>query len=120
MVLIRQTGLHLLLLSLMYYQELSQRIWLLRKLPTLPWLWDAKQGQNGYMLNQVHGLVCHSSGQLLLNVPTLDGYTAAKVTDTSGKLANQFIFPNLKNNSDKGHLIINKESLAYLRERPNL
>lgn len=64
------------------------------------------------MLNQVLGLVFRKVGGVVVaDVPTLDGYTAATVTDQSGQPANQFVYPawNKAGTSDEG-----KESSAYL------
>ena len=68
------------------------------------------------MLNQVLGLAFHKAGgAVVADVPTLDGYTAATVTDQSGQPANQFVYPtwNKAGTSDEG-----KESLAYTENAP--
>ena len=69
------------------------------------------------MLNQVLGLAFlpQSWGAVVADVPTLDGYTAATVTDQSGQPANQFVYPtwNKAGTSDEG-----KESLAYTENAP--
>lgn len=76
-----------------------------------PWLWDTKQGQNGYHVVSGNWTSLPTSwGAVVADVPTVDGYTAAVITDKSGKPANQFVYPtwNKAGTSDEG-----KESLAY-------
>lgn len=81
-----------------------------------PWLWDTKQGQNGYHVESgTWTSLPQSWGAVVADVPTLDGYTAATVTDQSGQPANQFVYPtwNKAGTSDEG-----KESLAYTENAP--
>ncbi|MCI6852240.1 MAG: MBG domain-containing protein [Limosilactobacillus vaginalis] len=76
-----------------------------------PWLWDTRQGQNGYhVVSGKWTSLPTSWGAVVAGVPTVDGYTAAVITDKSGKSANEFVYPtwNKAGTSDEG-----KESLAY-------
>lgn len=101
-----------------YYSRTKSKDLVTKKVTYTPWLWDTKQGQNGYHVESgTWTSLPQQWAAVVADVPTLDGYTAAKVTDTSGKLANQFVFPTW-NNSDQGTSDINKESLAYTENAP--
>lgn len=101
-----------------YYSRTKSKDLVTKKVTYTPWLWDTKQGQNGYHVESgTWTSLPQQWAAVVADVPTLDGYTATKVTDTSGKLANQFVFPTW-NNSDQGTSDINKESLAYTENAP--
>ncbi|MDU8979485.1 MAG: MBG domain-containing protein, partial [Lactobacillus paragasseri] len=101
-----------------YYSRTKSKDLVTKKVTYTPWLWDTKQGQNGYHVESgTWTSLPQQWAAVVADVPTLDGYTAAKVTDTSGKLANQFVFPTW-NNSDQGTSDINKEFLAYTENAP--
>lgn len=104
-----------------YYSRTRSEDMVTKKVTYTPWLWDTKQGDRTTPGYHVESGTWTSLPQhwaaVVADVPTLDGYTAAKITDTSGKLANQFVFPTW-NNSDQGTSDINKESLAYTENAP--
>ncbi|WP_295729392.1 MBG domain-containing protein [uncultured Limosilactobacillus sp.] len=59
-----------------------------------PWLWDTNSGQHGYhVVSGNWTKLPQEWGAVVADVPTLDGYTAAIVTDKSGQPANQFVYP---------------------------
>ncbi len=54
-----------------------------------PWLWDTSQGQNGYHVVSGNWTSLPTSwGAVVADVPTVDGYTAAVITDKSNQPAN--------------------------------
>ena len=99
-----------------YYSRTKSKDLVTKKVTYTPWLWDTKQGQNGYHVESgTWTSLPQSWGAVVADVPTLDGYTAATVTDQSGQPANQFVYPtwNKAGTSDEG-----KESLAYTENAP--
>ena len=99
-----------------YYSRTKSKDLVTKKVTYTPWLWDTKQGQNGYHVESgTWTSLPQSWGAVVADVPTLDGYTAATVTDQSGQPANQFVYPtwNKAGTSDEG-----KESLAYTENDP--
>lgn len=99
-----------------YYSRTKSKDLVTKKVTYTPWLWDTKQGQNGYHVESgTWTYLPQSWGAVVADVPTLDGYTAATVTDQSGQPANQFVYPtwNKAGTSDEG-----KESLAYTENAP--
>lgn len=99
-----------------YYSRTKSKDLVTKKVTYTPWLWDTKQGQNGYHVESgTWTSLPQSWGAVVADVPTLDGYTAATVTDQSGQPANQFVYPtwNKAGTSDEG-----KESLAYTGNAP--
>ena len=99
-----------------FYSRTKSKDLVTKKVTYTPWLWDTKQGQNGYHVESgTWTSLPQSWGAVVADVPTLDGYTAATVTDQSGQPANQFVYPtwNKAGTSDEG-----KESLAYTENAP--
>ncbi|WP_258562882.1 MBG domain-containing protein [Lactobacillus paragasseri] len=99
-----------------YYSRTKSKDLVTKKVTYTPWLWDTKQGQNGYHVESgTWTSLPQSWGAVVADVPTLDGYTAATVTDQSGQPANQFVYPtwNKAGTSDEG-----KESLVYTENAP--
>ena len=99
-----------------YYSRTKSKDLVTKKVTYTPWLWDTKQGQNGYHVESgTWTSLPQSWGAVVADVPTLDGYTAATVTDQSGQPANQFVYPtwNKAGTSDEG-----KEFLAYTENAP--
>ena len=101
-----------------YYSRTKSKDLVTKKVTYTPWLWDTKQGQNGYHVESGKWTSLPQQwAAVVADVPTLDGYTAATITDKSGQLANQFVFPTW-NNSDQDTSDINKESIAYTANAP--
>lgn len=98
-----------------YYSRTRSEDMVTKKVTYTPWLWDTKLGDKatpGYHVESgTWTSLPQSWGAVVADVPTLDGYTAAVVTDQSGKPANQFVYPtwNKEGTSDEGNA-----SLAYL------
>ena len=104
-----------------YYSRTKSEDLVTKKITYTPWLWDTNQGDRttpGYHVESGKwtSLPQHWAA-VVADVPTLAGYTAATVTDKSGKPANQFVFPTW-NGSDQDTSNINKESLAYTENAP--
>lgn len=104
-----------------YYSRTKSEDMVTKTITYSPWLWDTNQGDKatpGYHVESGKwtSLPQHWAA-VVADVPTLDGYTAATVTDKSGKPANQFVFPTW-NGSDQDTSNINKESLAYTENAP--
>lgn len=81
-----------------------------------PWLWDTKQGQNGYHVVSGNWTSLPTSwGAVVADVPTVDGYTAAVITDKSGKPANQFVYPTWNTAGAGGNTDPAQASQAYTK-----
>lgn len=65
-----------------FYSRTKSKDLVTKKVTYTPWLWDTKQGQNGYHVESgTWTSLPQSWGAVVADVPTLDGYTAATVTD---------------------------------------
>ena len=104
-----------------YYSRTKSEDLVTKQVTYTPWLWDTNQGDRttpGYhVVSGTWTSLPQHWAAVVADVPTLDGYTAATVTDKSGKPANQFVFPTW-NGSDQDTSNINKESLAYTENAP--
>lgn len=81
-----------------------------------PWLWDTKQGQNGYhVVSGKWTSLPTEWGAVVAGVPTVDGYTIATVTDKSGKPANQFVYPTWNTDGADGNTDPAQASQAYTK-----
>ncbi|MBB1069396.1 KxYKxGKxW signal peptide domain-containing protein [Limosilactobacillus sp. RRLNB_1_1] len=77
-----------------------------------PWLWDTSKN-NGYQVDSGNWTVPTSWGPVVADVPTIDGYTAAIITDKSNLPANQFVYPTWNNTGADGKTDPAQASLAY-------
>ena len=81
-----------------------------------PWLWDTNQGQNGYhVVSGKWTSLPTEWGAVVADVPTVDGYTAAVITDKSGKPANQFVYPTWNTAGAGGNTDPAQASQAYTK-----
>ena len=82
-----------------------------------PWLWDTRQGQNGYhVVSGKWTSLPTSWGAVVAGVPTVDGYTAAVITDKSGKSANEFVYPTWNDTGSDGNTDPAQASQAYTKD----
>lgn len=88
-----------------------------KKITYSPWLWDTNQGQNGYhVVSGKWTSLPTSWGAVVADVPTVDGYTAAVITDKSGKPANEFVYPTWNTTGADGNTDPAQASQAYTKD----
>lgn len=81
-----------------------------------PWLWDTSQGQNGYHVVSGNWTSLPTSwGAVVADVPTVDGYTAAVITDKSNQPANEFVHPTWNTAGAGGNTDPAQASQAYTK-----
>ncbi|MBB1079593.1 KxYKxGKxW signal peptide domain-containing protein [Limosilactobacillus sp. STM2_1] len=100
-----------------YYSRTKKEDLVTKKSTYTPWLWDTTQGDHGYHVASGKWTnLPQEWGAVTADVPTLNGYTAAVVTDKSGKPANEFVYPTWngeKTDPKQASLAYTKDATAY-------
>ena len=100
-----------------YYSRNKYEDQVTKKITYSPWLWDTKQGQNGYhVVSGKWTSLPTSWGAVVADVPTVDGYTAAVITDKSDKPANEFVYPAWNTAGADGNTDPAQASQAYTKD----
>ncbi|MBB1124587.1 MBG domain-containing protein [Limosilactobacillus albertensis] len=100
-----------------YYSRNKYQDQVTKNITYSPWLWDTNQGQNGYhVVSGKWTSLPANWGAVVADVPTIDGYTAAVITDKSGKPANQFVYPTWNTAGANGDTDPTQASQAYTKD----